>query len=84
MLTFHELAGGRDYTGLLNAASSDLEMSDSLPLDRAVLFGKVSVPSATLQLDGQSLTPDQHESFIRVLLRVADAPIELSLPKFDD
>ncbi len=84
MLTFHELAGGRDYTGLLNAASSDLEMSDSMPLDRAVLFGKVSAPSATLQLDGQPLMPDQQESFIRVLLRVDDAPIELSLPKFDD
>jgi len=84
MLTFHDLAGGRDYTGLLNAAFSDLEMSDSIPLDRAVLFGKVSVPSATLQLDGQPLKPDQQDSFIRVLLRVADAPIELSLPKFDD
>ena len=83
MITFHELAGGRDYTGLQNAAFSELEMSDSMPLDRAVLFGRVSVPSATLQLDGQSLKPDQQESFIRVLLRVEDAPIELSLPKFD-
>lgn len=83
MITFHELAGGRDYTGLQNAAFSELEMSDSMPLDRAVLFGRVSVPSATLQIDGQPLKPDQQESFIRVLLRVDDAPIELSLPKFD-
>ncbi len=84
MITFYKLAGGRDYTGLLNNAFSEREMSDSMPLDRAVLFGRVSVPSATLLLDGKALKPDQQESFIRVLLRVEDAPIELSLPKFDD
>ncbi len=84
LLTFHDLAGGRDYTGLLNSAFSRLEMSDSMPLDRAVLFGKLSVASATLQLDGKPLKPDQQESFIRVLLRVVDTPVELSLPKFDD
>jgi hypothetical protein len=83
MVTFYRLAGGRGYTGLLNDAFSDLEMSDSLPLDRAVLFGRLKTPGASIQIDGQALQPDRQESFIRVLLRVEDAPIELSLPKFD-
>ncbi|NQV26659.1 MAG: hypothetical protein HQ518_20075 [Rhodopirellula sp.] len=83
MVTFYELAGGRDYTGLLHDTFSDLEMSDSLPLDRAVLFGRLSTPGATIQIDGQALPPDRQESFIRVLLRVEDAPIESSLPLFD-
>lgn len=83
MLTFHRLAGGRDYTGLNNFALSDFELSDSLPLDRAVLFGRLTRPAATIHIDGQRLQPDQQESFIRVLLRVEDAPIELNLPKFE-
>ena len=83
MVTFHELAGGRDYTGLLNNALADLELSDCLPLDRAVLFGRLNLPGATVQVDGQTLQPDQQETFIRVLLRVEDAPVELNLPKFE-
>lgn len=83
MLTFHKLAGGLDYTGLHNFALSDFELSDSLPLDRAVLFGRIHLPAATVHVDGRELQPDQQESFIRVLLRVEDAPIELNLPKFE-
>lgn len=83
MVTFYGLAGGRGYTGLMNDAFSDLEMSDSLPLDRAVLFGRLKTPGASIQIDGQKLQPDRQESFIRVLLRVEDAPIDVSLPEFD-
>lgn len=83
MITLYHVAGGRAYTGLMNDAFSGLEMSDSLPLDRAVLIGRLQTPVATLQIDGQPLKPDQHESFIRVLLKVEDAPIEFALPKFD-
>ncbi|MGZ0166387.1 MAG: DUF4350 domain-containing protein [Planctomycetales bacterium] len=83
MVTLYQVAGGRAYTGLMNDAFSGLEMSDSLPLDRAVLIGRLKTPVATLQIDGQPLKPDQHESFIRVLLKVEDAPIEFALPKFD-
>lgn len=83
MLTFHELAGGRDYTGLSNFALTDFELSNSLPLDRAVLFGRINLPTATVHVDEQKLQPDQQETFIRVLLRVEDAPIELNLPKFE-
>jgi hypothetical protein len=84
MVTFHQFAGGSDYTGLFNHALSDLEMSDSLPLDRAVLIGELSLPAATVQIDGQTLQLDQQETFIRVLLRVEDAPIALTLPKFEN
>jgi hypothetical protein len=83
MVTLHQLAGGRAYTGLMNDAFSALEISDSLPLDRAVLIGRLKTPGASLQIDGQPLQPDRHESFIRVLLKVDEAPIDLSLPKFD-
>ena len=83
MLTFYEIAGGRDYTGLLNSAYASLEMSKSLPLDRAILFGKIDVPGSAIDVDGELLQTDQHETYIRVLLKVDDAPIEAQLPKFD-
>lgn len=83
MVTLYGVAGGRAYTGLMNDAFSGLEMSDSLPLDRAVLIGRLTSPVASLQIDGQPLKPDRQESFIRVLLKVEDAPIEFALPKFD-
>lgn len=83
MVTFYQIAGGRDYTGLLNDAFSNLELSDSLPLDRAVLIGRLNRSGATVQIDGQPLQPDLQESFVRVLLPVEDAPVELKLPDFD-
>ncbi|MBL6705582.1 MAG: hypothetical protein ISQ06_05685 [Planctomycetaceae bacterium] len=83
MVTFHKIAGGRAYTGLMNDAFSGLELSDSLPLDRAVLFGRLKNSAAGIQLDGQLRQADRQESFIRVLLKVEDAPAEVSLPKFN-
>ena len=83
MVTLYKVAGGRDYTGLMNDAFAGLELSDSLPLDRAVLIGRLKTPGASIQIDGQPLPADRQESFIRVLLKVKDAPIEAALPKFD-
>ena len=83
MVTLYKVAGGRAYTGLMNDAFAGLELSDSLPLDRAILIGRLKTPGASIQIDGQPLQTDRQESFIRVLLKVEDAPIELSLPKFD-
>ncbi len=83
MITFYRIAGGRAYTGLMNDAFSGLELSDCLPLDRAVLFGRLKTSTARIQLDGQLLQADRQESFIRVLLKVEDAPVEVSLPKFN-
>lgn len=83
MVTFYRIAGGRDYTGLLNDALSNLELTDSLPLDRAILIGRLNSSGATVQIDGQPLQPDLQESFVRILLPVEDAPVELSLPDFE-
>lgn len=84
MVTFYQLAGGQDYTGVEHDALSELELSDSLPLDRAILFGRLKRPGASVQVDGQALAADREDSFIRVLLPVEDVAVKRSLPKFDD
>ncbi|MDA0284692.1 MAG: hypothetical protein O3B86_15195, partial [Planctomycetota bacterium] len=84
MITFFEIAGGQEYTRLSNHALSGLELSSILPLDRAVLIGRLNLTGAAVELDGQPLKADQQESFVRVVLTVDDAPIERSLPKFDN
>ncbi len=83
MLTFHDAAGGRKYTGLMNQSLRQLDFSSFLHLDRAVLFGKINVASAELQLDGTSVKPTNHVAFVRFLLPVERKEvIRDSLPKF--
>lgn len=83
MLTLHDLAGGADYTGLQNALLRTLEMTDSLPLDRALLLGRLSEPSAEVLVNGSPAGTSHQDVFLRVLMPVAEAPVEKSLPKFD-
>lgn len=44
LLSFHRSAGGSSYTGLNNRYLANLECSDLLKLERAVIFGFVSEP----------------------------------------
>lgn len=84
MVTFYQLAGGHDYTGLDHEALSELELSNSIPLDRAILIGQLKESGASIQIDGQTLPPDQQDSFIRVQLPVEESLVKLTLPEFDD
>jgi hypothetical protein len=73
MLTFHQIAGGKEYTGLDNDALSTLDLSDLVHLNRAVLFGKMSEPAAILKLNGKSVEPNRHSVYVRIVL-----PVKLS------
>lgn len=82
MLTFHEVTGGRAYTGLENEYLEFLDLSDRLGLGRAVLFGRMQAPAARVELDGKVIEPSQHETFVRILLPVRQTGnIRAKLPK---
>jgi hypothetical protein len=46
MLTFHEVAGGKLYTGLDNNSLRTNDLSPLIVLDRAVLFARMEAPAA--------------------------------------
>ena len=70
ILTFHEAAGGKDYTGLDNSSLSYLDLSKMLTLDRAVLFGRINFPAAELIVDGESDAETTHTVFVRIVMPV--------------
>ncbi len=74
MLTFHEAAGGKDYTGLDNSALSSFDLSKMLKLDRAVLFGQIHLPAAELIVDGASAAITNHTVFVRIVMSVKKDP----------
>jgi hypothetical protein len=70
ILTFHDEVGGERYTGLTNQMLHDQDCSQLIKLGRAVLFGRIDQPLATLRQDQQVLTPDREASFVRLILPV--------------
>lgn len=54
MVTFHETAGGRQYTGLDNDTLRRHDLSPLLLLDRAVLFGMTTEPVSEFALEGNN------------------------------
>ena len=71
MVTFHQAAGGPGYTGLTNAMLGELDLSELvLDLDRAVLFGRIDVPAATILLGGEPVEPSRRSTFVRIVLPV--------------
>ena len=46
ILTFHQAVGGRKYTGLNNDSLAKMDLSHLLPLNRAVLIGRLSLPAS--------------------------------------
>ncbi len=79
LMTAHELAGGKSYTGLANHYQRFMELSDLVSRGRAVLIGRLSEPASTLvrrdgDSQGEQLAPDeqtQHWTFHRYVIPVA-------------
>ncbi len=69
MMMFHELAGGRSHTELLNRYYGYLDTSHMLHADRAVLLGAAEQPAARLNLGGEdrSTESDRHWTFYRIV-----------------
>lgn len=70
ILTFHQMVGGKQYTGMENHAFRDMDLSGRLGLNRAVLYGRLDWNPAQLQIEGHELTDNKPETFIRIVLPV--------------
>src|SRR4029077_8032424 len=70
MLSFHEIAGGVEYTGLAHAALRDLELTPLVQLGRGVLIGRLPAGSAQVVVDGNQPKPVRHETWVRLILPV--------------
>ncbi len=75
---FHDLVGGRSYSGLSNGYLDYVEVSDRLIADRAILMGESTVPFSDLELDGQVETGavENRMTIIRLYL-----PVEIEKTK---
>jgi hypothetical protein len=84
MIMFHEIAGGRSYTGLLHRHEGRIDLSDHLLLGRAVLVGRADEAAADLAWeDGAARDPaaDRQWTYYRVVFPVNDAA---NPPRDDD
>ncbi len=87
MMTLHEAAGGKSYTGLDHNGLRLLDLSPHLSLDRAVLIARLPEPQTDWKFDGAVRSPTRSNSFVRMLLPVKRQTQSSSefrqLPKFE-
>lgn len=84
MISFYEFAGGSDYAGLSHTQFRNLELSDTIRLNHAVLIGFVDEPAATLTLNNKVVEPANSATIVRVFLPVDRRPAgELAKTKED-
>jgi hypothetical protein len=83
MLSFHEAAGGTEYTGLANAALRRLELTDIMQLGRGVLIGRLPAASAQVAIDGSPAPARDRATWVRIVLPVlqSERAPEKTLPK---
>lgn len=85
MMTFYGAAGGRSYTRLTNGSLRALDLSKLLPLNCAILLGRIELPAAQFQVDDQPVPPVRRVTYFRVVIPVTSNATEfLPLPAFDD
>ncbi len=83
ILTFHGAAGGTRYTGLSNLDLATLDLSNLLPLDRAILLGRLVSPRAAekstaavggsdVLINGEEVRGEQRRrlTYVRIILPV--------------
>lgn len=80
LVTFHDVSGGRSYTGLTNEPLAGAELSRQLTVSRAVLLGKLKQPATRFTIDAVSPPVEQQDAFVRIIIpvqrseRATDAP----------
>ncbi len=72
MMMFHQKAGGRGYTDLLNRYEGRIDLSQHLDTGAAVLVGKLPDPATELTMDGKPLEAAtvQRWSYVRLVYPV--------------
>lgn len=80
LISFHESAGGSKYTGLYNRYLSELDCSDVIRLDRAVLICEFKDPTLTWSIRRNSVpiqaTEGARKTFLRLIIPVSKSKIE--------
>ena len=76
MASFYEAAGGTGYVGLSQSMLNNLELSDTIRLNHAVLVGHVNKAPTALSVNGELVTPDDSRTIVRILLPVDRRPSE--------
>jgi len=71
MASFHELAGGSAYTTMTNQSLGDLEVTQLLSLNRAVLWGRLQPQIVNFEINGKAVPLELDESYIRIIIPVA-------------
>ena len=77
--SFFDVVGGTEYAGIPSHLPYDLDLSELLPLGRAVLFGRLVAdppPIRTVTADGEEATIPTARSdvFVRIVLPLAPDP----------
>ena len=70
---FYDKAGGQDYVNLLQRYQSEVDLSDVIGADSAVIVGRGKTPLHTMRLDQES-TVDRYEeawTYYRIVVPVA-------------
>jgi hypothetical protein len=70
-ITFYEASGGEEFATIANASLGRQDLSPLLRLDRAVLFGRIAAPQTEFVVNDQPVTPQRHDTVIRIVLPVA-------------
>ncbi|MCA8988634.1 MAG: hypothetical protein KDA78_13380, partial [Planctomycetaceae bacterium] len=70
LLTFHQMAGGSDYTHLTNLELTSWDMSEQLRLGRAILFGRIELPEGELAIRDEQISVGKREAFVRFVIPV--------------
>lgn len=87
MMTLHEAAGGKSYTGLNHHSLRTFDLSPLLSLDRAIVIARVNEPTTEWRFNGTAHTPTRHHGFVRFVLPVkqlGDPTKFRQLPKFEN
>ncbi|MCY2986047.1 MAG: hypothetical protein NTY15_20650 [Planctomycetota bacterium] len=75
LISFHESSGGSKYTGLYNRYLSDLDCSDIIRLDRAILICELKDPSLTWTMRRNAVpiqaSDGQRKTFLRLIIPVS-------------
>lgn len=84
MATFYQAAGGSKYVGLSNSLLGQVELSDTIRMNHAVLIGVAEMPVTNLSIGDSPLPARQSKTIVRLLLPIDRRPSKGIAPKPDD
>ncbi|WP_437229548.1 hypothetical protein SH661x_001501 [Planctomicrobium sp. SH661] len=78
--SFYRVLGGENYTGLRNDSLKRLDLSETISLKRAVLFGRLKLTPTQYQLNGQAIPQQEESVMIRLILPVQQSSRDPDAP----